>query len=143
MLEFRNDATFRQPPEEVFDFVADARNEPRWHPDALSVEKTSEGPVGLGTRFVSRYRRFGSMTSEIVEYERPSRLALDYEWKSSRFHVGYTLSPSGGGTAVRASGGGEVRGFLRLLTPLMRLSMRREQAKSAGWIQRGLDSRSG
>ena len=143
MLEFASDITLRQPPEEVFDYIADCRNEPSWHPDAISVEKTSDGPIALGTRFVSRYRKIGSQDYEIVEYERPSQLAVDYESKGAHFHAVFSVSPSGGGTAVRVSGGGELRGFWRLLTPLMRIGMRREQAKSAGWIQRGLDSRSG
>jgi hypothetical protein len=35
--------------EEVFDFVADERNEPRYNPRMLSAEKTSDGPIGIGT----------------------------------------------------------------------------------------------
>ena len=143
MLEFASDMTFRQPPEEVFDYIADCRNEPSWHPDAISVEKTSDGPVALGTRFVSRYRKIGSQDYEIVEYERPSRLAVDYEAKGAHFHGGYTLSPSGGGTAVSVRGGGQLKGLWRLFTPLARASMKREQARWGEWLQRGLDSRSG
>ena len=37
--------------EEVFDFVADERNEPRYNPKMRLAEKISDGPIGLGTRF--------------------------------------------------------------------------------------------
>ena len=37
--------------EEVFDVVADERNEPRYNPRLLWVEKISSGPIGRGTRF--------------------------------------------------------------------------------------------
>lgn len=38
-------------PAVVFDVVADERNEPRYNPDLLRVEKLTDGPVGAGTRF--------------------------------------------------------------------------------------------
>jgi hypothetical protein len=37
--------------EDVFDFVADERNEPRFNPRMLRAEKLSPGPIGAGTRF--------------------------------------------------------------------------------------------
>lgn len=37
------------PVEQVFDMVADERNEPRYNPRIVGVEKTSQGPVGRGT----------------------------------------------------------------------------------------------
>ena len=44
----------RRPPEAVFDFVADERNEPRFNPQMLRAEQLSPGPIGLGTRFRAR-----------------------------------------------------------------------------------------
>jgi hypothetical protein len=38
-----------RPVEEVFDFVADERNEPRYNVQMRRAEKISEGPIGLGT----------------------------------------------------------------------------------------------
>ena len=46
--------TVARPPEAVFAFLADARNEPTWLPGAADVEKTTAGDVGLGTRFAGR-----------------------------------------------------------------------------------------
>jgi hypothetical protein len=39
----------RRPVEQVFDFVADERNEPVYNPQMRSVEKTTSGPIGVGT----------------------------------------------------------------------------------------------
>lgn len=41
--------------EEVFDFVADERSEPRYNPRTLRAEKVSPGPIGPGTRFRSEF----------------------------------------------------------------------------------------
>jgi uncharacterized protein YndB with AHSA1/START domain len=43
-----------QPPETVFDAVADERNEPRYNPRLSGVEKLTSGPIGMGTRFRAR-----------------------------------------------------------------------------------------
>jgi hypothetical protein len=41
----------RRPVDEVFDFVADGRNEPRYNPHVLRAEQASPGAIGRGTRF--------------------------------------------------------------------------------------------
>ncbi len=43
--------------EDVFDFVADERNEPRYNPRMLRAEKISPGPIGAGTRFRAEMSR--------------------------------------------------------------------------------------
>ena len=61
-----------RPPEEVFDFLADARNEVHWNAWARRIEKLSDGPVGRGTRFHgSRLQRVG----EDMQVEEVSRQA--------------------------------------------------------------------
>ncbi len=67
-----------RPVEEVFDFVADERNEPRYNPRMLRAEKLTPGPIGVGTRFraeMAAMRGSAPMTIEFTAYERPRRLA--------------------------------------------------------------------
>jgi len=45
--------------EEVFDIVADERNEPRYNPRLLWVEQISSGPIGRGTRFRAATKTMG------------------------------------------------------------------------------------
>ena len=66
-----------RPVEEVFDFVTDARNEPRYNPRILNVEKTTTGPISRGTRFVLVSKAMGrplAVEYEIISYERPQRM---------------------------------------------------------------------
>jgi uncharacterized protein YndB with AHSA1/START domain len=65
------------PVEEVFDLVADERNEPRYNPRILSAEKLTAGLVGEGSCFVAQPKGMGPrgrMTLDIVDYDRPRRL---------------------------------------------------------------------
>jgi hypothetical protein len=43
-----------RPVAEVFDFVADQRNEPLYNPDMVSSQKLTDGPIDVGTRFGRR-----------------------------------------------------------------------------------------
>jgi Polyketide cyclase / dehydrase and lipid transport len=48
--------TVARSPEEIFDFLADLRNAPKWEPNCQAVEKTSDGPIGKGTTFRAKKR---------------------------------------------------------------------------------------
>jgi hypothetical protein len=47
----RFDATvvIDRPIEEVFDFLADGENDPKFSPRVLEIKKTTDGPPGVGT----------------------------------------------------------------------------------------------
>ena len=78
MAHVEGEIVIARPVEEVFDFVADERNEPRYNPRMLRVEKLTPGPIGVGTRFhaeMKTMRRQAGMTIEFTGYERPTRLA--------------------------------------------------------------------
>ena len=67
-----------RPVEQVFDFVADERNEPQFNPKMLTVEKVTPGPVGKGTRFrtqVKARRRTAEMSVQFTAYS-PDRGGL-------------------------------------------------------------------
>jgi hypothetical protein len=51
MARIEGEIIVERPVEEVFDFVADVRNEPRYNPRMLSAELVSEEPIGSGSRF--------------------------------------------------------------------------------------------
>ena len=58
-----------RPIEAVCDFVADERNEPRYNLTMLKVEKLTEGPIGVGTRYratMMRGRPMGSVVRRML-----------------------------------------------------------------------------
>jgi Polyketide cyclase / dehydrase and lipid transport len=111
------------PVEQVFDMGADERNEPRYNPRIILAEKTSPGPVGRGTRFTAEPRGMGArglMNIQLVDYDRPRRLATLI--RSSYMNIDGTLAfaRAGGGTRMRWSWDIRLRGAMRALSPLMR-----------------------
>ena len=44
--------TIPRPIDETFAFVSDFRNAAKWDPRTYAAEKTTDGPIGVGTRFM-------------------------------------------------------------------------------------------
>jgi Polyketide cyclase / dehydrase and lipid transport len=60
MARIDGEIVIAAPLEQVFDTVADERNEPRYNPRIVRAEKTSEGPVGSGARFIAEPKGMGT-----------------------------------------------------------------------------------
>jgi hypothetical protein len=56
---------------EVFDYCSDLTREPEWNPKAKRVEKVTDGPTGLGTRYEAEFLQGNPMTIELVRFDRP------------------------------------------------------------------------
>lgn len=109
---------------EVFDTVADERNEPRYNPRVVRAEMLTEEPVGAGARFVAEPKGMGArgqLVLEIVEYQRPHR--LHNVIRSSYMHVDGTLTfaETDGGTQLRWDWAMRLVGPMRVLTPVLML----------------------
>jgi Polyketide cyclase / dehydrase and lipid transport len=66
MARVEGEIIINRPVEEVFDFVADERNEPRYKPRMLRAEQISEGPIGVGTRFHTELKTMGRSMPMVV-----------------------------------------------------------------------------
>jgi uncharacterized protein YndB with AHSA1/START domain len=97
--------TIAAPPDQVFAFVADVANLPRWQPGILSATRTSPDPVGVGsTARVVRDLGGHSMTVDlaITEFEPGRRLALASAASGVSVTATLDLEPAGEGTVARS-----------------------------------------
>ena len=84
MEGFELSIVINRPIEEVFAVLANLENDLKWRSEWVDARKTSEGPIGIGTRFSLFAKAFGRRIEtiyETIEYE-PNRIAA---WTS---HVG-------------------------------------------------------
>jgi hypothetical protein len=93
-----------RPIEEVFDFVANERNEPRYNAAMLRAEQVSDGTIGVGTTYQTERKTMGRAMPMVVEftgYERPRRLAS--VTRSAMMETGGALGfePVSSGTRMR------------------------------------------
>lgn len=112
------------PVEEVFDLVADERNEPRYNPRIVHAEMMSEGPVGRGSRFVAQPKGMGSkgeMTVEVLEYERPRRIHNIVRSSYMKIEGTLTFQETRGGTRLRWEWDMGLVGPMQLMSPALAL----------------------
>jgi uncharacterized protein YndB with AHSA1/START domain len=124
MARISGQVTIDAPVEEVFDLVADERNEPSYNPRIVHAEKLTEGPVGRGSRFVAQPKGMGSkgeMTLEVLAYDRPHRLHNIV--RSSYMEVDGTLTfeEADGGTRLRWEWDMGLVGPMKLMSPVLAL----------------------
>lgn len=112
-----------RPIEEVFDFLADGENDPKFSPRVLQIRKTTDGAPGVGTVYASTVKDAGMKTKrqfELTQFERPTRI----RWAERSRNLitapegGYDLTPDGDGTRLTVYNVLEGHGPGKLLTPL-------------------------
>ena len=77
VTRIRGSIEIARPVEEVFDTVADLRNEPRYNTKMTGVVKLTDGPIGAGTRFEATVESRGRplpVTVEYTAFDRPRLL---------------------------------------------------------------------
>jgi hypothetical protein len=132
MVRIKGAIVINRPVDEVFDFVADERNEPRYNPRLRHAEQTSAGPIGRGTQFRAETSMLGRpvpMTIQITAYDRPRRLASSTRLSTMDVNGTLTFAPVAGGTRMGWSWQLEPRGVFKLITPLVaRMGRRQEES---------------
>ena len=111
-----------RPVEEVFAFVSNPENNPKWSSLSREVTITSAGPIGVGTTYRSVVAFLGRRIegeTEITEYE-PNRSFAEKS-KSGPFPVENrtTFERVDGGTRVNFTTVAEPGGFFKLAEPLL------------------------
>src|SRR5439155_26309555 len=122
-----------RPLAEVFAFVSDFENHPKWEKNFLEVERLSGGPDTTGTTYRCVFRFPGqkvTSTLEITEFVPGRRVAFRADKPAMARPVGAILfAPDGDGTRVTLRPRPELRGPMRLMAPLMAGYIRRNNAE--------------
>lgn len=131
MPEASNTVEIRRPASEVFEFLADGTNDPRWRSGVIDVklragsgqgavyEQGVKGP--FGRRVPADY--------EVTAHEPGRRLAFRAIAGPVRPEGAFELDPAGAGTRVTFTLRWAPRGLAKLMTPMVAKTMRSEVAQ--------------
>jgi uncharacterized protein YndB with AHSA1/START domain len=134
-----------RPIEEVFAFLANGENDPKFSPRVLEIAKTTDGPPGVGTVYASTVKDAGVKTRrefELTEFEPPTRI----RWREVSKNLvtapegGYDLAPEGGGTRVTIYNVLEGHGPGKLIAPLALRSARKGADDFGQAIKRAVEA---
>jgi uncharacterized protein YndB with AHSA1/START domain len=119
-----------RPIDQVFAFLANGENDPKFSPRVLEIAKTTDGPPGVGTVYASTVKDAGVKTKrefKLTEFEPPTRIRWTEVSKNliTAPEGGYDLAPEGGGTRVTIYNVLEGHGPGKLIAPLALRSARK------------------
>jgi len=101
MLKFENTIRIDRPAAEVFAFLSDFANIPRWNYFVLEVRKLSDGPIQVGTTY-HQVRKTDEQDFRIVELEPDHKVSVKTLPQSSPdLEMRFTLEEQGNSTLIR------------------------------------------
>ena len=122
--------TFARTPNDVFAFLTDFSQLKKWRTlEDFHVEP--EGPIHIGSRLLSRVSGIGStmhFTNEVVALDATRHVYRD-RCIDGTFLIqsGWQVEPTQGGSQLKWVTEFEARGFMKLLTPILRRAIRQGQ----------------
>jgi uncharacterized protein YndB with AHSA1/START domain len=143
---FEGTVVIDRPIEEVFAFVADGENDPKFSPRVLEIRKTTDGPPGVGTVYASTVKDAGMKTErefELTEFVPPTRIRWAERSKNvvTAAEGGYDLEPAGdGATKLTIHNVLEGHGFGKLIAPLALSAARKDADAFANRIKAAVEA---
>ena len=142
MALFQHTIEIQRPVAEVFAFITEPANYPRWQPTLMAIEPHSPGPLRVGSTATEVRRFLGremQTTWTCVEHEPLTRSAIESHDGPVPFRGTFDLEPVDG--ATRFTWTVETRGAAtRLAGPLVGRATRRELEASSGRLKELLES---
>jgi uncharacterized protein YndB with AHSA1/START domain len=117
VASFKNTVMIGRPIEEVFGFLSDFENIPRWNYAIVETRKVTDGPVGVGTIY-HQVRSVPSRSEEhfeVTAYNPPRQLEIQGQLGPFPSRLAYALDALPEGTRITNAVELELRGPGRLL----------------------------
>jgi uncharacterized protein YndB with AHSA1/START domain len=143
MIDVSVNTSINRPVEEVFRFVEDGDNMPRWDPDLIRATKTSEGPMAVGTTFHLDIKPFMGETEgtgSVIAYEPNKLIELQWDMGKLKPHVYHIFTDDGARTTFTRRIHMDPSGVLRLMQPMMRRMIRKHNVQYLATLKRLIET---
>jgi uncharacterized protein YndB with AHSA1/START domain len=130
---------------DVFLYVENEGNMPRWDADLITATKTSEGPTAVGTTIHLDIKPFMGATEgsgRVIGYEPDEKVELQFDMGRMKPHVWHLFEPSPSGTGTRFTRRVEIdpAGLMKLMAPMMRSMIRKRNVQYLSKLKELLES---
>jgi len=129
MSRIEGTVIIKRPADKVFAYTTEAKSWPKWHGAIPEAEQTSKGQMGVGTTFRGKSRMMGQTsewTAKMTEYEPYKRWGKVIDSGSLVIDDKLVCDPAEGGTRLTMAYEVKVGGILKLLSPMIISSMRKQ-----------------
>ena len=117
MFKFEKSIQINRPQQEVFDFVTDLANDPKWQSSIESVERSSDGPIGAGSTWHYVTKMLGRKSEaeiQMTSFDPPNGASVKAIGGPVPFENTYKFEAQDGGTLLTVSGQAELGGFFKI-----------------------------
>lgn len=127
MITFETDIRIKRPSEEVFSYVSDPLNFPRWNSAVRAIRKTSAGETAVASRYsMERDLPGGRAVNEleVVESQQPHAFVIRATAGPTPFRYRYRFTTENGETVVTLDAQVELLSAATLLPGLARRAVK-------------------
>lgn len=142
MIQFSDAIVIARPPREVFAFVADLNNIPKWQAEVVTSKVITPGPTKVGTRFTEDVKmgpRRVTATCEVTEFAADQMMAFKADSSAISYTGQIVAELSGTGSRLTISGTATLKGMWRLMQPLMKGEFKKGIAKELAAVKEILE----
>lgn len=143
MIQIEHSTTIQKAPEEVFRFLADVSNLPKWQSGTVKSELISEPPLAAGSQFrevvLVGPLRLNTICS-ITELKAPEAFAFEAISRPIDYAGSFRLSVESGGTRVSLRAVAQLKGLWRLMEPVLAGELRKESRAELDKLRRLLEA---
>jgi uncharacterized membrane protein len=129
MAQFKTDIVIHRPSEDVFSFVANYQNSPRWIAGSWEHTKVSVGPIAVGTVIHTTGQTLGlrvEATRVVTAYEPYSKYAFKTEYQHIPITTTFLFEPLPNATRLTVVVEGEPGGLFTLTMPFVLGAVRQQ-----------------
>jgi uncharacterized protein YndB with AHSA1/START domain len=144
MAVIKETVEIKCPVDRVFAYVADAKSWPKWHLSMLQADQTSPGQIGVGSKFAGVNKVMGQRmpwTSNVTECTDNKKWCETISSGSTEIKEQITFDPIEEGTKFTQVYDMKVGGVLKLLSPMVVRSMRKEMKANLGNLKTILETK--
>lgn len=122
MIKSSHTVDIDRPSAEVFAFVADQRNEAKWHTDVLDAEP--KGPIELGSTVTWTVKFMGESqyVCEVTKFDAPNAIRLETREGPLKPTLTHSFESRNGTTRYTRTVRIPMEGFFRLVGPIMKVT---------------------
>jgi uncharacterized membrane protein len=144
MIKVTADVDIERPLPEVFAFLEDVENNPKWLQGMKSCRWTSKPPVGVGSTYDQEARFLGKdivSSFEVTEHVPNQQITIQTTRSSfPLLVVRTTTAVASGRTHVHETVAGAPKGFYRLAQPVLRLMVQRSVRRDYSRLKQLLET---
>lgn len=123
MIEVTDNILISREPAEVFAFMADMNNLPKWQSEVVASKVVTPGPTRVGTRFTEDVKMGPTHTTaacEVTEFAPGSTMAFKALSPRMNYQARIIVERNGDGSRVTINGSAQMKGWWKVMQPFMK-----------------------